>query len=100
MKKKAAARGYGYVAISRFTTRRGCHLYGKLRRSDFLPVGEEQEDEVLERGIYSEDSCSDSEGSLTGNQQYMCSSALAGDLSDADDVTARPLEEGQADDFA
>jgi hypothetical protein len=28
-------------------------LYGKLRRTDFLPVGEEQEGEVLERGYLS-----------------------------------------------
>ena len=28
-------------------------MHGKLRRSDFLPVGEEQEDEVLQRGYYS-----------------------------------------------
>ena len=25
-------------------------MYGKLRRTDFLPVGDEQDDEVLERG--------------------------------------------------
>lgn len=59
-KKRVAARGYGYVACSRFKFRSGCYLYGKLRRSDFLPVGSEREDEVLERGYYSLDS-SDSE---------------------------------------
>ena len=42
-----AGRGYAYVAASRFKTRDGCFLYGKLRRTDFLPVGEEQEEEVL-----------------------------------------------------
>ena len=60
-KKRVAARGYGYVACSRFKTRNGCYLYGKLRRSDFLPVGEELEDEVLERG-YSSVSSGDSDG--------------------------------------
>ena len=49
-KKHHAGRGYGYVAVSRFKTRGGVFLYGKLRRTDFLPVGEEKEDEVLERG--------------------------------------------------
>ena len=34
-------RGYGYVAVSRFKRRAGVHLYGKLRRTDFLPVGED-----------------------------------------------------------
>ena len=51
--KFPAGRGYGYVACSRFKTRAGCFLYGKLRRTDFLPVGEVQKDEVLERGYYS-----------------------------------------------
>ena len=49
----AAGRGYGYVAVSRFKSRAGCHVYGKLRRTDFLPVGEEKESDVLERGYYS-----------------------------------------------
>ena len=48
-----ACRGYGYVGASRFRERAGLYLYGKLRRTDFLPVGEEQEDEVLERGYLS-----------------------------------------------
>ena len=48
-----ACRGYGYVGVSRFRERAGLFLYGKLRRTDFLPVGEEQEAEVLERGYLS-----------------------------------------------
>ena len=51
-----AGRGYGYVAVSRFKTKAACHLYSKLRQTDFLPVGEEKEDEVLERGMQSETS--------------------------------------------
>ena len=49
-------RGYGYVGLSRFKTRAGAYLWGKLRRTDFLPVGPEKEEEVLERGYYSMDS--------------------------------------------
>jgi ATP-dependent exoDNAse (exonuclease V) alpha subunit len=60
-KKRVAARGYGYVAVSRFKSRAGCYVYGKLRRSDFLPVGPEQENEVLERG-YESVSSADSDG--------------------------------------
>ena len=45
LKHHAAARGYGYVAASRFKSRSGCFLYGKLRRTDFLPVGQEKEQE-------------------------------------------------------
>ena len=54
--KRAAGRGYGYVACSRFKTQSGCHLWGKVRRTDFLPVGEESEHEVLQRGYLSESS--------------------------------------------
>ena len=39
-------RGYGYVAVSRFKSRQGVYLFGKLRRSDFLPVGPEQDHEI------------------------------------------------------
>ena len=60
-RKRAAGRGYAYVAVSRFQSRAGCHWFGKLRRSDFLPVGEEKEDEVLERGFESE-STAESDG--------------------------------------
>ena len=55
-----AVRGYGYVAASRFKSKSGVYLYGKLRTSDFLPVGPELESEILERGYLSVDS--DDEG--------------------------------------
>ena len=61
-KQRAAGRGYGYVAVSRFKSREGCFLYGKLRQSDFLPVGEGTESEILERGVLSETSDSDEQG--------------------------------------
>ena len=56
-----AARGYGYVGVSRFRSREGVHIFGKLRRTDFLPVGPELETEVLQRGYDSVDS-DDEEG--------------------------------------
>lgn len=62
--KFAAARGYGYVACSRFKTRAGCYLYGKLRRSDFLPVGPDLEEEQLERGYESLSSDDEDGGGL------------------------------------
>ena len=55
-KRHAAGRGYGYVAVSRFRSRAGCHVIGKLRRTDFLPVGDEKDTEVLERGYESKSS--------------------------------------------
>ena len=54
--RRVATRGYGYVGVSRFRSRGGCYLYGKVRRTDFLPVGLPQEDEVLTRGYDSEGS--------------------------------------------
>ena len=56
-----AARGYGYVGVSRFRSREGVYIFGKLRRTDFLPVGLELETEVLQRGYDSVDS-DDEEG--------------------------------------
>jgi hypothetical protein len=41
------------VGTSRFKSRTGCHVYGKLRRTDFLPVGGIEDDEVLDRGYES-----------------------------------------------
>ena len=59
--QKPAGRGPGYVAVSRFRSSHGCHLYGKLRQTEFLPVGEVSDNEVLERGYLSV-SDADSEG--------------------------------------
>ena len=67
-KKRVATRGYGYVACSRFKSREGCYVFGKVRRSDFLPAGPEQAGEVLERG-YDSVSSSDDEGK---GLEYAC----------------------------
>ena len=61
-KKRAAGRGYGYVAVSRFKSREGCFLYGKLRQTDFLPVGEDLKSEILDRGVLSETTDTEDEG--------------------------------------
>ena len=61
-KKRAAGRGYGYVAVSRFKSREGCFLYGKLRQTDFLPVGEGKDSEILERGVLSDSTDSEERG--------------------------------------
>ena len=78
-----AGRGYGYVACSRFHTREGCYLYGHMRRTDFLPVGGEGSEEVLERGY---DSLSDDDEDGRG-LEYACEGN--GDIFDVDvDVSA------------
>jgi hypothetical protein len=63
-----AGRGYAYVAVSRFRSKAGCFLYGKLRHTDFLPVGFDKEEEVWERGVHSETSEED-----VNNLEYTCS---------------------------
>ena len=83
--KHAAGRGYGYVGVSRFRSRSGCYIFGKLRRTDFLPVGEpDPAVEVLEREADSESENSDDE--------YACGLAARdwgdGDESDCDDPEA------------
>ena len=60
-KRRAAGRGSGYVAVSRFKSKEGCFLYGTLRQTDFLPVGEGTESEITERGVLSESNDSDEE---------------------------------------
>ncbi len=67
-KKRVATRGYGYVACSRFKSREGCYVLGKLRRSDILPAGPEKAGEILERG-YDSVSSSDDEGK---GLEYAC----------------------------
>ena len=52
--KAGRGRGYGYVAVSRFRSRGGVYLYGHKRRTDFLPVGGNPEEEVLQRSYESE----------------------------------------------
>ena len=52
------------MAVSRFRTRLGCYYFGRIRRSDFLPVGEDGEDEAVERGYYSVDSSDDEDRGL------------------------------------
>ena len=54
-----AERGYGYVAASRFKSKKGIYLFGKVRRTDWLPVRESKyamQQDQLDR---SEESASD-----------------------------------------
>ena len=52
-------RGYGYVGASRFRSRQGLFLYGRIRRSDWTPVGPQKDDWALRRGCDSMSSESD-----------------------------------------
>ena len=58
-------RGYGYVGASRFRNRDGLYHYGKVRRTDWIPVGKVQDDWELRR---SGDSVSSSSGRGSDNE--------------------------------
>ena len=71
----SGARGYGYVGVSRFRLRGGCYLYGHKRRTDFLPVGGNPDEEVLERGDESESEDNEHdlpEYAFEGNSIFQC----------------------------
>ena len=70
--KRVAARGYAYVACSRFKSKAGCHLYGHLRVSDFLPVGLPREGEITERGVESQSSDEECAGSSKIFRAFEC----------------------------
>ena len=46
-------RGYAYVAVSRFRTRAGVYHFGRYRRTDWLPVGMDNDDDQTKRSIAS-----------------------------------------------
>ena len=91
--KRAACRGYGYVAVGRFKSRKGCYLYGGMRQTDFLPVGEPSEDEVLERG-YSSAESDDEEWGIQFTGDNDCPS----DLDVGDDDSSIPHDESRLND--
>ena len=49
-------RGYAYVGTSKVRRQQDVFLMGKLRRSDWLPVGGGREPEQVHRGVNSDDS--------------------------------------------
>ena len=71
------------------------YLYGRIRRTDFLPVGDEQEEEVLERG-YGSVSSDDSEcgsgiehryaGETSSDEEGFHSFQVSEDVSNACDL--------------
>ena len=51
---KAPDRGYGYVGASRCRNAAGLYYVGRLRRTDWLPIGGGDSDEESERGSASD----------------------------------------------
>ena len=70
-------RGYGYVGASRFRSRDGLFLYGRIRRSDWTPVATPKDHWALRRGCDSistqsdnDSGRSDSDGCDSGRSDY------------------------------
>ena len=63
-------RGYGYVAASRFRSKAGLFHFGRLRRTDWLPVGGDEAEEQTERGPDSDNS--DAEGDEADAYMDLC----------------------------
>ena len=94
-------RGYGYVGASRFRTRAGLYLFGKVRRTDWLPVGKAIDSEQLERGNESKDEDYDSQDE-DNELNYGTESDPEGDENDHDyDLVQRhlraPMTDGLSD---
>jgi ATP-dependent exoDNAse (exonuclease V) alpha subunit len=67
-------RGYGYVAVSRFRTRRGVYHFGRVRRTDWLPVGAQTADQAIKRSPESRGS-EDDDGpdyDSENEEEHMC----------------------------
>ena len=85
-------RGYGYVAASRFKTRGGIYLYGKVRRTDWLPVGGNEAYEDTRRGSESDsdaDSYAEEAAALRRPRDYYYDSE---DEGSEDDWMPDPIE--------
>ena len=71
-------RGYGYVGASRFRSSRGLYFYGRVRRTDWLPVGAMKPDEQTRRSFDSQSSesgCWESDNESLSSERAESSSA-------------------------
>ena len=85
-------RGYGYVGASRCRTRSGLYHYGRLRRTDWLPVNGDDAHEQTERGDGSQNSGSESEDDDDDEDDFgrrVLGAAEEEDEEDEDDDDAR-----------
>ena len=94
-----ADRGYGYVGASRFKCKEDLYIYGKLRRTDWLPTAIRESD-VTHRSIESQSDGSDDERTdyesdedMDGNPAYATDSEEDRDLSD---LAIGPADTGEA----
>ena len=100
-KRRAAQRGYAYLACSRFKSRAGCYLYGRLRTSDFLPVDDVREDgklddnEIVERGYLSVSSDGDDGEGIA----LAYGNPLAGGMDSDDELHSSAALDADAVDF-
>ena len=66
----APERGYGYVAVSRFRSKAGLYHFGRIRRTDWLPVSGDDTQEETKRSCDSDNS--DREGDEEDAYKDLC----------------------------
>ena len=87
-------RGYGYVGASRVRRAEDLYLVGKVRQTDWLPVGVEMEGERLRRGAESEDTPSASSSAAGSEDQGETGSSNEEDLgAESDSCPDSPSED-------
>jgi hypothetical protein len=80
---KPAPRGFGYVGASRARSSEGLFYFGKIRRTDWLPVGGTSIDEQVERGHDSADSSEDGRARSYEDSDDDDDRSSMGDVADA-----------------
>ena len=93
-------RGYGYVAASRFKSKNGVYLFGKVRRTDWLPARDTREAMQHDQIDRSEESASDYDSE---EEEAMAIPRDYDDDDDDDSESSDPYEfdaEAMAEDFA
>jgi hypothetical protein len=89
-----ADRGYAYVGASRVRMARDLYLVGKVKRTDWLPVGGNAAEEQLFRGSASQTTSS---GSNQGSEDQGASSDEGSEDQGASDSASSAEDEGASD---
>lgn len=88
-----ADRGYAYVGASRVRTAAGLYLVGKIRRTDWLPVGGCADSEQLRRGY---ESATTDEDSSAASEDQGASESSSEDPGESESDDGDDASEGRA----
>ena len=91
------ASGYGYVAVSRFRSKGGIYLYGKVRRTDWRPVRTDRDAMKHDQVDRSEESMSEHDSS--DDEAYYRVQDDGSESGDDDDYDGYNLPDGISADY-